>query len=76
MEEDSTNTLLSFFLSKSPGSDAISRQKHLELPVVRTDDRAYGYVVTQITRMNELPNFLRYGASRARETPLQDGSSF
>ena len=32
VEKDST--LLFFFLSKSPGNHAISRQKHLELPVV------------------------------------------
>ena len=32
VEKDST--LLLFFLSKSPGNHAISRQKHLELPVV------------------------------------------
>ena len=31
-EKDST--LFLFFLSKSPGGHAISRQKHLELPVV------------------------------------------
>ena len=32
VEKDST--LLLFFLSKSPGGHEISRQKHLELPVV------------------------------------------
>ena len=31
---DKDATLFMFFLAKSPGSNAISRQKHLELPVV------------------------------------------
>ena len=59
IEQDST--LLLFLLSKSPGSHAIPRQKHLELPavsyllielfyigipVVGTDGRSYGRTVT------------------------------
>ena len=79
-------------LSKSPGGHAISRQKRLELPVmsyllidffhigmpvVRTDGRANGYVINKISRMDGLPNFLRYGArlpraSRARGAPLKN----
>ena len=31
---DKDSTLFMFFLAKSPGSNVISRQKHLELPVV------------------------------------------
>ena len=37
------------------------------MPVVRTaDDRAYGHVITKISRIDGLPNFLRYGALLAR----------
>ena len=71
VEKDSS---LLFFLSKSPDGHAISRQIHLELPVVsylliklfyigmpvvRTDGRAYGHVITKISQMDGLPNFLR-----------------
>ena len=56
-------------------------KKHVELPVesylliellyigmsvVRTDRRAYGHVITRISRLDRLPNFLRYGAPLAR----------
>ena len=69
VEKDSS---LLFFLSKSPHGHAISRQIHLELPVVsyllnlsyftlvpvvRTDGRAYGHVITKISQMDGLPNF-------------------
>ena len=75
VEKDTT--LFLFFLSKSLGGNTISRQKHLELsvvsyllielfyigmPVVRTDGRAYGHVITKISRMGRLPNFLIQGA--------------
>ena len=71
VEKDSS---LVFFLSKSPDGHAISRQIDLELPVVsylliklfyigmpvvRTDGRAYGHVITKISQMDGLPNFLR-----------------
>ena len=66
-----------FFLPKCPGSNAISHQKHLELLLVscllnagdaggRTDDWAYGHVITKISRMEGLPNFLTYGAPLTR----------
>ena len=63
------------------GGHAISRQKHVELPVesyllidllyigmsvARTDRRAYGQVITRISRLDRLPNFLRYGVPLAR----------
>ena len=76
--EKDTNLLLFFFLAKSPGGHTISRQKHVDLPVVsypstelfyigmpvvRTDGRAYGHVITKISRMGRLLNFLTQGAS-------------
>ena len=33
---------------------------------MRTDSRAYGHVITEISRIDRLPNFLRYGAPLAR----------
>ena len=63
------------------GGHAISRQKHVELPVESylliellyigmsvawTDRRAYGQVITRISRLDRLPNFLRYGVPLAR----------
>ena len=33
------------------------------IPVVWTDGRAYGHVITKISRMGRLPHFLRYGAT-------------
>ena len=71
--EKDTEMLL-FFLSKSPGSQAISFQPAVELfyigmPVVRTGGRAGGHVTTKISRMHRLPNFLTHGAPlRARES--------
>ena len=67
-----------FFLPKSPGGHTISRKKHVDLPVVsylstelfyigmpvvRTDGRAYGHVIANISRMGRLLNFLTQGAS-------------
>ena len=75
VEKDTT--LFLFFLSKSLGGNTISRQKRLELsvvlyllielfyigmPVVRTDGRVYGHVITKISRLGRLPNFLIPGA--------------
>ena len=45
------------------------------MPVVRTDGRsvgrAYGHVITKISRMGRLPNFLTHSALlRARGAPL------
>ena len=31
-------------------------------PVVRTDGRAYGHMITKFSRMGRLPHFLSYGA--------------
>ena len=44
-------------------------------PVVRTDGRAYGHMITKFSRMGRLPHFLSYGAPstsarRARGAPL------
>ena len=39
---------------------------YVHMPVVRTDGRTYGYVITKISRMGRLPDFLRYGATLAR----------
>ena len=33
---------------------------------VRTDRRAFGHVITRISRLDRLPNFLRYGVPLAR----------
>ena len=70
-------TLLLFFLSKSPGGHVISFQIkpwvafglpyllielfYIGMPVVRTDGRAYGHVITKFSRMGRLPHFLSYG---------------
>ena len=35
-------------------------------PVVRTDGRAYGHVITKFSRMGRLPHFLSYGAPSTR----------
>ena len=67
-----------FFLAKSPGGHTISRKRHVDLPVVsylstelfyigmpvvRTDGRGYSHVITKISRMGRLLNFLTQGAS-------------
>ena len=54
---------------------AIMLTFYIGFPVVWSDGRTYGHVITKISRMNRLPNFLRYGAqlasaSRARGAPL------
>ena len=36
------------------------------VPVVRTDGRAYGHVITKFSRMGRLPHFLNYGAPSTR----------
>ena len=47
------------------------------MPVVRTDGRAYGHVITKFSRMGRLPHFLTHGvllrASRARAPLLVIG---
>ena len=35
------------------------------MPVVRTDWRTYGHVITKLSGMGRLPHFLRYGATLA-----------
>ena len=44
---------------------------NIGVPVVRTDGRAYGHVITKFSRMGRLPHFLTHGAPlgalRARE---------
>ena len=42
---------------------------HICFPVVRTDGRAYGHVITKISRMDRLPNFRRHGAPLTRAKP-------
>ena len=71
VEKDTT------FFSKSLGGNTISCQKHPELsvvsylltelfyigmPVVWTNGRTYGHVITKISQMGGLPNFLTHGA--------------
>ena len=41
------------------------------MPVVRTDGRANGYVIKKISRMDGLPNFLKYGARLPRASPAR-----
>ena len=42
---------------------------YIGMRVVRTDGgRAYGHVITQISRMGRLSHFLRYGATLARSS--------
>ena len=36
--------------------------ENIGFPVVRTDGRAYGHVITKFSRMGRLPHFLSYGA--------------
>ena len=36
------------------------------MPVVRTDGRAYGHVITKFSWMGSLPHFLTHGAPQAR----------
>ena len=43
---------------------------YIGLRIVRTDGRTDGHVITKISRMDRLPNFLRYGAPLARGAPL------
>ena len=80
-------TLLLFFLSKSPGGHVISFQIkpwvafglpyllielfYIGMPVVRTDGRAYGHVITKFSRMGRLPHFLNYGAPLTRGAKLR-----
>ena len=50
---------------------AVSHKCFSVIPVVfpwcgRTDGRAYGHVITELSRMNGLPNFPRNGALLAR----------
>ena len=41
---------------------------NIGIPVVRTDGRAYGHVMTKFSRMGRLPHFLTHGVPlRARE---------
>ena len=77
-------TLLLFFLSKSPGCHVISFQIkpwvafglpyllielfYIGMPVVRTDGRAYGHVITKFSWMGRLPHFISYGALPTRGT--------
>ena len=35
---------------------------NIGFPMVRTDGRAYGHVITKFSRMGRLPHFLSYGA--------------
>ena len=39
---------------------------HIGMPVVRTDGRAYGHVITKFSWMGSLPHFLTHGAPQAR----------
>ena len=39
---------------------------NIGFPVVRTDDRAYGHVITKFSRMGRLPHFITYGAPPTR----------
>ena len=39
---------------------------NIGFPVVRTDGRAYGYVITKFSRMGRLPHFLSHGAPSTR----------
>ena len=44
---------------------------NIGFPVVRTDGRAYGHPITEISRMGRLPNFLTHGVPlRANGAPL------
>ena len=39
---------------------------NIGFPVMRTDGRAYGHVITTFSRMGRLPHFLSYGAPTTR----------
>ena len=39
---------------------------NIGFPVVRTDGRAYGHVITKFSRMGRLPHLLSYGAPSTR----------
>ena len=41
-------------------------RENIGSPVVRTDGRAYGQVITKFSRMGRLPHFLSYGAPSTR----------
>ena len=41
-------------------------RENIGSPVVRTDGRAYGHVITKFSRMGRLPHFLTHGAPQAR----------
>ena len=43
---------------------------NIGFPVVRTDGRAYGHVITKFSRIGGLPHFLSYGAPSTR-APLK-----
>ena len=35
---------------------------HIGFPVVRTDERTYGHLITKVSQMDRLTNLLSYGA--------------
>ena len=41
---------------------------NISFPVVWTDGRAYGHVITKFSRMGRLPHFLSYGAPQVQES--------
>ena len=43
---------------------------YIGIPVVRMAGRAYGHVITKISRMGRLPHFLGCGATLSRGAPL------
>ena len=45
------------------------------MPVVRTDGRAYGHVITKFSRMGRLPHFLTHGAPLARFARQSSGNN-
>ena len=76
--EKDTTLLLFFFSLKVRAAILFPAKKHVDLPVVSylstelfyigmpvvwTDGRAYGHVITKISRMGRLLNFLTQGAS-------------
>ena len=46
------------------------------MPVVRTDGRAYGHVITKFSRMGRLPHFLTHGALLRARAPLKLANTF
>ena len=55
-------------------ADLLIELFYIGVPVVQTDGRAYGHVITKFSRMGRLPHFLIYGAPlralRARQLGL------